>query len=412
MLISGPAGTGKSRACLEKLHLLAELVPGFRGLILRRTRRSLTNAALVTWEQHVVPEGHPCLKGPQREQRSVYRYPNGSEVAVGGLDKPGKVMSSEWDAVYVQEATELGEDGWEALTTRLRNGKAPYQQLLADCNPDAPRHWLKRRCDRRQTQILESRHEDNPVLWDAARGDWTERGRVYISKLDALTGPRKDRLRHGRWVQAEGLVYEGWNPALHLVDPFPIPAGWPRFWSVDFGYTNPFVCQFWAADPDGRLYRYREVYKTRRLVEEHAARIAALTRREPLPVAIFCDHDAEDRATLERHWGLALTPANKAVGPGLQAVANRLKSAGDGRPRLFLLRDSTDERDADLEDARKPCSTEEEFDGYVWNDRSRKEEPVKKDDHGLDALRYLVQSLDGAPPAGEEEETSYARAGG
>ncbi|MBH1938928.1 terminase, partial [Streptomyces sp. AV19] len=33
VLMSGPAGTGKSRACLEKLHLLALLNPGMRGII-------------------------------------------------------------------------------------------------------------------------------------------------------------------------------------------------------------------------------------------------------------------------------------------------------------------------------------------------------------------------------------------
>jgi predicted transcriptional regulator len=43
---------------------------------------------------------------------------------------------------------------------------------------------------------------------------------------------------------------------------------------VDFGYTNPFVMQWWAEDPDGRLYLYREIYRTRRLVEDHAKRHA------------------------------------------------------------------------------------------------------------------------------------------
>ena len=32
-------------------------------------------------------------------------------------------------------------------------------------------------------------------------------------------------------------------------------------WSVDFGFTNPIVIQWWAEDPDGRLYLYRELYR-------------------------------------------------------------------------------------------------------------------------------------------------------
>jgi hypothetical protein len=46
---------------------------------------------------------------------------------------------------------------------------------------------------------------------------------------------------------------------------------------------------------------------------------------------------------------------------------------------------------------KKPTCTEEEIDGYVWdlaNNRKKGEEPVDKDNHGLDALRYLVAFFD------------------
>src|SRR5262245_60510234 len=187
-----------------------------RGLILRKTRMSLTESALVTFEQHVIPEGHSILNGPRRNFRQVYRYPNGSELVTGGLDNPSRVMSTEFDLIYPQEAIELREEEWEALTTRLRNGKMPYQQILGDTNPDKPQHWLKRRCDAGKCRLLESRHEDNPILY--GDGDWTPRGRAYLATLDALTGARRARLRLGRWVQAEGVVYEGFDPAVHVID--------------------------------------------------------------------------------------------------------------------------------------------------------------------------------------------------
>ena len=44
-------------------------------------------------------------------------------------------MSTECDMISRQEATELELADWLALTTRLRNGVMPYQQLIADCNP-------------------------------------------------------------------------------------------------------------------------------------------------------------------------------------------------------------------------------------------------------------------------------------
>ncbi|NED79967.1 terminase, partial [Streptomyces sp. SID11233] len=115
---------------------------------------------------------------------------------------------------------------------------------------------------------------------------------------------------------------------------------------------------------------YREIYRTQRLVEDHARDILRLVRAcaqccgskreahdcqackacrlewtEPRPQAVICDHDAEDRATLERHLGLATTPAKKGKSTGIQAAQGRLKVAGDGRPRLMLMRSALVERD-------------------------------------------------------------------
>lgn len=410
VLLSGPAGTGKSRACLEKVHLMALLNPGMRGLLVRKTMVSLGSTGLVTWREHVAAEsiaiGDVVWYGGSQQEAAAYRYSNGSAVVVGGMDKATKIMSSEYDVVYVQEATELTLNDWEAITTRLRNGKISFQQLLADCNPSTPTHWLKQRSDRGDTLMLESRHEDNPVLFQPD-GTLTPAGRDYVGKLDKLTGVRFHRLRHGRWVAAEGLIYEEWDPAVHLVDRFEIPDTWTRWWSVDFGYTNPFVCQFWAEDPDGRLWLYREIYFTRRLVEDHARQILSIVAPggkwiEPRPRAIICDHDAEDRATLERHLGMSTVAARKTVSDGLQAVQTRLKVAGDGKPRLFILRDSVVERDPALEEAKKPCSTTEEIVGYIWDQaegKPPKEVPVKENDHGCDAKRYVVAERDlGARP--------------
>ena len=409
VLLSGPAGTGKSRACLEKLHLCAARHGGMRGLMVRKTRASLTESAMVTFERHVL---HPLDDVRWHDKTQEYRYPNGSRIVVAGLDKASKVMSSEYDLAYVQEATELSEGDWEALTTRLRNGAMPYQQVIGDCNPDSPMHWLKQRCDAGRTAMLESRHEDNPTLWDRVKGAWTELGERYIARLEALSGVRYLRLRRGVWAAAEGMVYDGWDRAVHLVDGVTgrrgdgasgrvdrsgIPIEWPRYWVVDFGFTNPFVWQAWCEDPDGRLYRYREIYRTQRLVEDHAREILRLTVGEPRPRALVCDHDAEDRATLERHLNLSTVGANKAVSPGIQAVASRLGAALDGRPRLFLVRGALTDRDAGLVEAKVPTCTEEEFEGYVWdvsNGRKRGEEPVKVDDHGMDCVRYVVAHQD------------------
>jgi phage terminase large subunit len=413
LLICGPSGTGKSRAGLEKLHTMALLTPEMRGLIVRKTRESLGTSALVTWRKQVAKEainaGIVNFYGGSAEEPAQYRYrDNGSVVAIAGLDKASKVMSTEWDVVFVQEATELTKDDWESLTTRLRNGRTSFQQLIADCNPDAPTHWLKKRCDEGTTVLLESRHEDNPLYFDDD-GNMTPAGIDYIrGKLDKLTGVRYLRLRKGIWAAAEGMIFEDWDPAIHLIDRFEIPEAWPRYWVVDFGFTHSFVLQRWAIDPDGRAYLYAEQHMTRMLVEDHAAETLRLVTdeqghwTEPHPRSVICDHDAEDRATLERHLGLSTIPAVKGVADGIQAVGARLKRAGDGKPRLFVLRDSLARRDPELVSAGKPTWLAEEISGYVWAEPratgtvvSAKERPHKVDDDACDCCRYLCAELDG-----------------
>jgi len=392
ILIHGPAGTGKSRGVLEKVHLALTKYPNARGLFVRKTRASVTNTGLVTYTKSVLT---PADRVIPHTPSQGFKYPNGSTLTLGGLDDPTKIMSSDYDIIFFQEATEGNINDWESLTTRLRNGKMPYQQLIADANPGPPSHWLWKRALSGVTTEFASKHEDNPFLYDAKKKDWTVAGRKYLGKLDRLTGVRYKRLRLGIWCSAEGQVYENWDASIHSIPRFDIPIGWATYWVFDFGYTNPLVFQCWRQDPDGRLFRTHEIYHTQRTVNAHCQTIKALNI--PSPRYIICDHDAEDRATLEEVLGIRTIPAKKEVTTGIQAVTDRLKIAGDGKPRIYFLKDSLIEVDKELEDEQHPISTEEEFDAYVWDDEStkKKEVPLKKFDHGMDATRYVVMHVDG-----------------
>lgn len=399
LMLEGPAGTGKSRANLEYLNYWAMRVPGCRLLMVRKTRRSLTESGMVTLEQKVL---HPAQGVRFKSSVQQYQYPNGSIIAVGGLDKPSKIMSSEWDIIYCQESTELSEDDWESCSIRLRNGRLPVQQMIGDCNPGPSSHWIKQREQTGRLLCLPTRHEDNPALFNRD-GSMTAEGERYLEKLDQLTGVRYSRYRLGLWVSAEGMVYEGsWDPKYNIINHFNPPAEWPRYLSIDFGYTHPFVCLWGAIDPDGRIYIYRQIYRTRMLVEDHARVIKSVSKwgergGDPLPRVIIVDHDVEDYKTLERHLGLITTPAKKSVSDGIQAVASRFRVAGDGKPRLFVMRDSLVERDRDLAEAKQPTELAEEPEVYIWDmgqGKKKGEQPVKEYDHGLDALRYLVAHHD------------------
>lgn len=400
-IIAGPYQTGKTVTALHKLNAIACIYPNARILMARKTYRSLVESACVTYERKVLHAPPGDARCPVAKSGGIhptaYEYPNGSRIVLGGMDKPSKLLSSEWDVIYVNQAEELSEAEWEALVGRAtgRAGNTKRPLVMGDANPGPPSHWILKR---KGLRLIESRHEDNPTLYDHASATWTAFGLSTLAILDNLTGVRYQRGRLGQWVAAEGQVYDTFDRAVHLIDRFDPPASWPRYWALDFGYTNPFVWQEWAEDGDGRLYLYREIYRTRTLVEDHARDIMALTAGQPAPVAVVCDHDAEDRATFERHTGLKTTAAYKAVTVGIQAVQARMVKAGDGKPRLFVMRDALVSRDDALADAHKPVCTADEFEVYVWpkaaDGRPVKEVPVKEFDHGLDSLRYLCGHVD------------------
>jgi phage terminase large subunit len=366
VVIDGPADTGKTRGVLEKIDWCARKYPRSRYLLFRKTRSSMSESVLVTFERKVLPDGSFVARGPDRAHRERYTYPNGSEIVVGGMDRAEKVLSAEYDIVAGFQGEELSLHDFETVTTRLRNGVMPYQQAIIDCNPGPPTHWIKGMWESGKAQRCPSRHADNPTFGPARQ-----------AILDTLTGVRRLRLRDGIWAAAEGTIYESFDAATHVVNPFPIPPEWLRYRAIDFGYVHPFVCLWAAVDPDGRIYVYRQIYRTRRLVEDHAQDIVRLSEHERISVTVT-DHDAEDRATLDRH-GVESTPAMKDVATGIQAVQERLRKQGDGKPRLFFFSDSLVERDPELASRHAPTDTVSEFDVYAWKQsRDRlKDEPAK-----------------------------------
>ena len=406
-MLAGPAETGKTFAALTRLDQLLATTPKANAALVRKVAADIGPTVLRTYQRVIAQSGSGAEPyGGAHPQ--WYDYPNGARLWIGGMDRPGKVLSGERDFIYVNQAEEITIEDWETLLTRATGRGAVTQtpMVFGDCNPGPPTHWI---INRPSLRVLYSRHEDNPSLYDDA-GGLTDQGRRTMGILDSLTGVRHKRLRLGLWVGAEGTVY-AFDRSIHLIDA--MPAGW-EYWRkirvIDFGYSNPFVCQWWAIDGDERMYLYREWYKSQQTINVHAPQIKALSGFERYEATI-ADHDAEDRATLDEH-GIHTEAARKAVTIGIQKVEDRLRPAGDGRPRLFVLRGCLVEADERLIELHKPVCTEQEFDSYSWpkgaDGKPVKEEPIKADDHGMDAMRYAVMHVDSEPPAAYV--TSYAPA--
>lgn len=422
VLLVGAAGTGKSLANLTRIHMDAWRYPKSRQLIVRKVKGDLAQTALVTFERDVLGVNNPICSGASRENRQSYKYPNGSEIVVGGMDRPERILSAEYDRIYMVEAIEFTENDVDAFTERLRNGAMPFQQLLGDTNPAHPKHHLKQRCDSGRMKLLNTYHKDNPRYWNGY--DWTELGQQYvIGKLAKLTGLRRKKFYEGVWAFNEGVVYELFREDVHVIDPFEIPPEWQRIRAIDYGFTNPFVCQWYAIDHDGRAYMYREIYMSKRTVATHADTIKRVESRlntaewQAMSYAeqmlywhehgeritkTFADHDAEDSATLREHGIPTIRADKKSILRGIEKVNDYLQVQDDSKPRLFIFRNALVELDPVLQETKQPVSTIQEFSTYSYHPdvdgKANKENPIDAYNHGMDALRYAIMGIDKAMP--------------
>ncbi len=230
IIISGPAGTGKTRSILEWIHWRCEN-EAIRVLMLRKTHTALVTSALVTFNRQVlhqfdgkrsIPDGVTFFGGNKILPPEYQYLDTGSAIVTGGMDTITKVLSTEYDIVYINEVTELTLDDWELSGNRTdrptMDTTRPESLLLGDCNPDVPHHWIKQREKHDLLKLWPTTHKDNPSMWDRIGQRWTESGQRYLDRLNKNTGVRRLRMLEGKWVAAEGQVYEAWDPIVHLLD--------------------------------------------------------------------------------------------------------------------------------------------------------------------------------------------------
>lgn len=370
--------THNSRIAAEKMHLYLKKYPGSMGLMVRKQRNSMVNSTVLFMERTIIGNDPTVQHFPSKNR---FEYANGSILAYGGMD--GEEQKQQIRSIgqagslhiaWMEEANAFQEDDFNELLARMRGTGVPWRQIILSTNPDSPTHWIYKRL------IL----NQEATTYYSNAGLNTYNPADYTTTLDKLTGVAKLRLAEGRWVQASGVIYDEWDYDIHTCDPFIIPKTWTRVLSIDFGYINPFVCLFGALDEDNRLYIYKEWYKSKLTVNRHAIRINEELVNDVPPDVVICDHDSEDRQTLAEA-GLSNIPAVKDVETGIGLVKDRLKVQDDGKPRLYVFRNSLLEVDPELETKNKPKRLIEEMPGYVWSTttgtQNPKEVPLKLNDH-------------------------------
>jgi PBSX family phage terminase large subunit len=284
----------------------------------------------------------------------------------------GKIRGATLAGAYGDELTLWPEDFFNQLRARLSVGGAKF---FGTTNPAGPYHYLKAKyLDREHELNLKSYHfqlRDNPNLDED-----------YVRDLEAeSTGLFAKRNILGLWVLAEGVVYDMFDPEVHVVDI--LPASFERYAvGIDYGTVNP--CAFILLGlHKGVWYAIREYYHaSREEGRQKTDQDYSIDLRSWLggirPASTDVDPSAASFLLQLRndHHG-SVYEANNEVLEGIQTVGMAL---ADGRLKIH----------SSCKNLARELAT------YSWDPTAAKrgeDKPLKSQDHACDALRYVCQRV-------------------
>lgn len=325
ILVESPRGCLKTCTILDILMMRACKWPGLRWYIWRSTSDLLADTILESsFEPYILPKwskvpGMRCVNpGARPSNRVEYLFENGSSIVPMGIGDMQKGTSREGAGGYLAEAVELEfKEKALVLSAMMRQPGVPFNQIIVDCNPSAPDHWLNQIAepiashlrwvhtredyDRLQEynrrpavnptdkwKRIVAKIQDNPFYFDLENWKIRERGQRYLEKnLAPYTGHLRDRWVHGLWKAAEGSVYPNFHDE-HNVWPTPptpdgeaswLPTSWPLYWGIDPGMDHPAAILWMTVTPSGQIIVIEEIVVSGKGTDELVPMVKAIEQR-------------------------------------------------------------------------------------------------------------------------------------
>lgn len=300
----------------------------------------------------------------------------------GGLDERSQdlIQGITLAGVLLDEAALMPESFVNQATGRCSVEGA---KLWFNCNPGGTRlHWFKlnwiNKVKQKNLLYFHFTMDDNLSLSERTKAQFRSR---YV-------GVFYRRYIEGRWVAAEGVIFDNWDAQLNTYSPEEAPANlktWSRrFVACDYGTTNPMVYldvyddgyTFWIENE----YYYdsrRSVAQAQKTDKQYADDFEAFVENDH-GVTVILDPSAASFRMELRNRGYRVMEANNEVLDGIRIMATMIQQR---RIRV----------------ARGKCPNfEREIETYVWDEKAiqhGEEKPVKTNDHAMDACRYLCKTV-------------------
>lgn len=357
LILYGGAGSGKSYFAAQKcLNRLVE-EDDMRLLFCRKVGRTVRNSQYLQFKDIIRKHDayHDFTFSDSRME--ITCKANGNQLISAGLDDVEKLKSlTQPTSIWIEEATELTKTDFRQLDLRLRGIKHTYPQIMMTFNPISKSHWLYDLFFVRkkpETMMVKTTYHDNGHIED----DYKR----MIERLQAEDPEYYKVYGLGEWGDnLEGRIYR-----YRLVDEMPDVE--ETIYGLDFGYNNPTALLKVGL-------KEREVFVQELLYAKHLTNADLAYRLQQLipnkKANLYADSAEPQRIEELYRQGFNIRPAQKNVRDGIDFVK---------RYHLNILRGST--------------NLVNELDSYEWKSDLHGytlDEPVKFNDHAVDALRYAL----------------------
>lgn len=366
------AGTGGGKTVIGPLWLAKQIQKSiaknefFLGMVLAPTYKVLSRATIPTL---IETFSGTHLEGTWKESKNLYVLPNGiGQIWCQGVDSPGGIEGGQFSAIWGDEAGQFKNMAWTAMQGRAGAKQAP---ILLTTTPYG-RNWLWTDFYKRFSEG----DKDYYVRQWASHYNPAYPKEEYDRAKRTMTAEKAAMRYDGLFTQMEGLVYPSFEQCVLDEDPSNIIAMDGRLLGgVDFGWNDPFAALSGLLTPDDILFVWYERYKSETPIEVHAEKMPKFQDRH---ILWYTEHEPELVRRLQK-GGHKCRNANKAIIAGIDAVNRRILSG-----KLFVLREACPATIAEASVYTYPEKDEE-----IIGDK-----PVDKDNHAMDALRYMVAGID------------------
>ena len=426
ILYGGAAGGGKTKALIMDAWMRCMRFPKTTAVIFRRTYQELKDTDIKEALESYPPESGTYVAGNYE-----FKLCNGSRILFRHCENvadKNKYRGLEIQFLYFDELTSFEQEIYDFIKTRMRAKKAlgVVPIVRSASNPgDIGHGWVKKYFIDAgpymsiQTQKIysEALHKEKIIRTQYIPALATENPFItddYIFELEQKPEALRRALLNGDWDSFEGQVFKEFvndrNHYLdrrwtHVIEPFDIPDDWRRYFSFDWGYSDPFACQWWAVDNNNVAYLYKEWYGcvprkadtgleiTPQEIMEGILEREEEEKRKNIPIYRVADPSIFDKSHGEsiadkmapgfygRTYGVVFNPADNTRLSGKMEVHERLRFDDNGFPKMYIFSTCDDW-----------IRTVPNLPYNTKKTGNRKHEDVDSlaEDHDYDATRYFL----------------------